>query len=407
MRKLFLLLCLACLTGGCIKNTRTEAASAPVALDDAVRDIAAAFADIESDIGQAAADCAAAGGDRKAIREALGRLHAEHTAAADVAFIDTRGIMQVIEPAAYKKFQGADVSGNAHNKKMLAEQKPLMSESFKALEGFSAVAIQYPVIDSGAFSGSVSMLLRPESLLKALVEPRLKGVPVDIWAMEPAGRIIYDPDAEEIGRNIFSDPLYAPFPGLIEAARLIAGTAQGMATYYFLGRGMTASVKKYAYWQTVAVYGRPWRIVLTKAEKEGVNGKKTLEELGLKSLNEAFREFVALDEMQEAIARKDRKYLMALFQEFYENNPGLYSVQWVDEKCITRFGYPPENSLKNYRFDATRDAAQSGFITAVKKGRESFLEEPLMEGNIGQMLLCPVTPKGKYRGMVYYVRIKP
>ena len=57
-------------------------------------------------------------------------------------------------------------------------------------------------------------------------------------------------------------------------------------------------MKKYAYWNTVTVYGTPWRIVLTKAEKEGVNGKKTLEELGLKSLSQAFREFVALDEMQ-------------------------------------------------------------------------------------------------------------
>ena len=362
---------------------------------------------MQSDIEQAAGDVAAARGDKQKIRETLKRLLTEHSHAADVAYIDDRGILQVIEPAAYKKHQDADVSSQKHIRQMFIDRKPSLSECFMAVEGFSVVSLQYPVQDAGGFYGSVSMLLRPEVLLKKIIEPKIKGLPVDIWAMEPNGRIVFDPDAEEIGRNIFSDPLYKPFPGLIDAARSIAQTEKGMATYDFLGRGLTESVKKYAYWNTVMVYGTPWRIVLTKAEKEGVNGKQTLEELGIKSLNEAFREFVALDEMQNAIARNDREYLSSLFQEFYSNNPGLYSVQWVDEKCVARFGFPPGNSLKNYKFDAVKNPGQIAFIQSVERGREAAIEIPLLEGNIGQLLLCPVKPKGRYRGMVYYVRIKP
>ncbi len=408
MRKLFLLICLIFFTGCCITCFNAGSFSdKPLALDDVMKELDAACAVIQSDMERAAGGIAASGADTPRVRVLLSDLCKKHPYAADMAFIDTRGVMRVVEPAFYRKLQGTDISGQAHIQKMLAEKKPGMSEAFMTVEGYYGVSVQYPVIENGAYLGSVSMLLRPESLLQSIAEPRIAGVPVDIWAMEPAGRIIYDPDAEEIGRTIFQDDLYKPYPGLLAAARAIAGSPDGSASYDFLGKGLKESVKKYAYWKTVTLYGTPWRIVLTKAEKEGVNGKKTLEELGLKSLNEAFREFAALDEMQDTVARKDQPYLMSLFKEFYVNNPGLYSVQWVDEKCVVRFGYPPENSLSNYKFDATRDAAQSGFMQAVQQGREAFIETPLMEGNIGQMLLCPVKPKGTYRGMVYYVRIKP
>jgi len=408
MKKMFLLILVLCVTNGCFKNTRSDNSySEPVALRDALKDLTAAFSGIASDMEQAAKEVAAAKGDKNTISEILSRLHAQHSCAVDMSYIDNRGIMQVIEPAAYKRFQGTDISTQKHIRQIMIDGKPSMSESFISVEGYPAVALQYPVLDSGGFYGSVDMLLRPESLLKKIIEPKIQGLPVDVWVMEPTGRILYDPDTEEIGRNIFTDSLYKPFPELLEVARTISQTDKGMATYDFLGRGLTESVKKYAYWNTVTVYGAPWRIVLTKAEKEGVNGKKTLEELGIKSLNEAFREFVALDEMQDAIARKDKQYLLSLFQEFYVNNPGLYCVQWADEKCVTRFGYPGANSLQNYKFGKIKNHEQMAFLNAVEKGCEAFIEMPLLEGNIGQMLLCPVKARGKYRGMVYYVRIKP
>ena len=65
-----------------------------------------------------------------------------------------------------------------------------------------------------------------------------------------------------------------------------------------------------------------------------------------------------------------------------------------------------ENTLHNYRFSREKDPEQIVFIQAVRKGREASIDVPLFEGNIGQMMLCPVKPHGSYRGMVYYVRVK-
>ena len=409
MRKLFLLLCLIFLTGCCITCFNAGSFSdEPLALVDVVKELDAACAVIQNDMDNGTDEIADAVSDTAKISRILKELCRKHPYAIDMAFINPNGIMQMVEPAYYKKLQGTDISGQVHIRKMLDEKKPSMSRAFQTVEGYCAVSVQYPVLDDDdVYSGSLSMLLRPESLLKNIIEPRIAGVPVDIWVMEPSGKIIYDLDREEIGRNIFHDDLYKPFPSLLAAAHAIASAPQGMTTYDFLGKGLKESVKRYAYWKTVTVCGTPWRIVLTKAEKEGINGKKTLEELGLKELNQAFHEFVALEEMCGAIEAEDKLHLLSLLEEFYINNPGLYSVQWVDEAVTTRFGFPAENSLQNYRFDQTRDAAQADFIRAVKLGKEAFVESTLFEGSIGQMLLIPVKCGGNYRGMIYYIRIKP
>ena len=396
MKKMLLPLCLLVFAQGCMVHVKTVPSGEPVALNDAVQAIDAVFKSIQNDMDNSTDEIADAGSDKAKISTILKKLFKKHPYAIDVAFINPNGIMQVVEPAHYKKLQGTDISWQEHIKKMLIDKQPSMSWVFQTVEGYWAVSVQYPVLDDDdVFLGSLSMLLRPESLLKNIIEPRIAGVPVDLWVMEPAGRIIYDPDREEIGRNIFHDELYTPFPSLLAAARTIASSPQGVTTYDFLGKGLKDSVKKYAYWQTVAVQGTPWRIVLTKAEKEGVNGKKTLEDLGLQELNQAFREFVALDEMCGAIEAEDKLHLLSLLEEFHSNNPGLYSVQWVDETVTTRFGFPSENSLLNYRFDQTRDAAQADFISAVKLGKEAFIESTLFEGSIGQMLLLLVIDEGR------------
>ena len=48
----------------------------------------------------------------------------------------------------------------------------------------------------------------------------------------------------------------------------------------------------------------------------------------------------------DAIARNDQPYLVDLFKEFYINNPGLYSVQWVDEKLRDPFRVSARQQLK-------------------------------------------------------------
>ena len=109
-----------------------------------------------------------------------------------------------------------------------------MSDSFRAVEGFIAIDFEYPVFSGEkGFIGSVSMLFRPESFIRSIIQDAIKGSPFDVWVMERNGRILYDPDEAELGRDLFTDPIYRPFPQLISLGKRIAQERSGSGSYRF------------------------------------------------------------------------------------------------------------------------------------------------------------------------------
>ena len=116
--------------------------------------------------------------------------------------------MVAVEPEAYQEYEGLNISDQDHVIRLQETQAPVLSLAFRAVEGFDAAALQWPIFaPDGELSGSVSMLIRPGSLLATLIAPQVQGFPIDVWVMQPDGLVLYDPDVEEIGRNLFTDPL--------------------------------------------------------------------------------------------------------------------------------------------------------------------------------------------------------
>ena len=62
--------------------------------------------------------------------------------------------------------------------------------------------------------------------------------------MQTDGRVMYDVDSTEIGRNIFMDPLYQPYTQLIALSREIAVKSIGKGKYEFLDTGLKQTLKK-------------------------------------------------------------------------------------------------------------------------------------------------------------------
>jgi hypothetical protein len=82
------------------------------------------------------------------------------------------------------------------------------------------VDLEHPVFSSnGEFEGSVSMLIRPDFLFSSIITPVLQGIPVEAFVMQTDGRILYDEDKEEVGRMLFEDPIYKPFPSFLHSDR--------------------------------------------------------------------------------------------------------------------------------------------------------------------------------------------
>jgi len=218
---------------------------------------------LEKDMALAARKLSGLDMSGDAARPVLSGLLQNRPYVVDVCTVGLNGKIMVVEPAAYREFEGYDISDQEQVTRLLRTQKPVLSWNFRAVEGFEASDLEYPVISSNnRLMGAVSVLLKPEILLDDIVTAAVKNTDCAIWAMQPDGRIIYDVDSAEIGRNLFSDPLYQPYPELLALGKEISSAKAGTGQYQFLDTGLQKTVTKAARWDTFELNGAEWRLVL-------------------------------------------------------------------------------------------------------------------------------------------------
>lgn len=231
------------------------------------QEIATALNRLDSDLQRTAHTVSGTGLEGDSVRGELKRLYGAHPYLIDCELANDRGIMLAVEPPAHRGSEGADLSGQAHWVRLFKTRKPVLSDGFRSVEGPSAVALHHPVFSADRrFSGSVSALFAPEQLLSIIVGPVSSNLPLDIFVMQPDGLMLYDIDADQIGRNTFHDPLYQPFPEVIALARKVAAAREGTGSYRFRQPGAGSPSTKIAYWGTVALHGTSWRVVIACAQ---------------------------------------------------------------------------------------------------------------------------------------------
>ena len=207
--------------------------------------MAAEFARLDNGLKRAAQALGETGLTGEKARPILAGLCGEFGYAVDCAAVDSGGTMVTIEPAPYRHHEGKNIGGQEQVKRIIRTRRPVLSDVFRAVEGFEAADAEYPVITpEGKFIGSVSLLFKPETFLGDLIAPLVKATPVDIWAMEKGGRILYDIDTPQIGLNLFSAPLYRPYAELLGLGRRIAASPEGNGAYRFMRGPAKRVVKK-------------------------------------------------------------------------------------------------------------------------------------------------------------------
>ena len=82
------------------------------------------------------------------------------------------------------------------------------------------------------------------------------------------GRMIYDINQEEIAKNLFTDPLYADYPSLLQVAMEMAATSQGSGQYQFLDKKLDNTVTKKLIWTTIGLHGTEFRLALAYVETD-------------------------------------------------------------------------------------------------------------------------------------------
>ena len=220
---------------------------------------------LDTDLAQAATQLAAVGLTDSAAHQILLKLCADNPAVVDCATVDLAGRMVALEPAAFKQFEGVDISQQEQVRRLHRTKKPVLSNAIRAVEGFDAVDLERPIFSpQGKLRGSVSLLIKPEALLSDIIAPAVQGMPVEVWAIQRDGRILYSPTPALTGRNVFHEPVCRPARQFHSLVRQIAATKSGAGVYDCRPQDVQTAVKKQAFWTTIGLHGTAWRLLVIR-----------------------------------------------------------------------------------------------------------------------------------------------
>ena len=154
------LACLLLVPVPIVAGGRAESGQPPILLK-LHKQLTTSLHKLGTDLAQAATQLSALGLTGAAARQLLLKLCEDHPAVVDCATVDLAGRMVTLEPAAFKQFEGADISQQEQVRRLHRTKKPVLSDAIRAVEGFDAVDLEYPVFSpQGKLLGSVSMLIK-------------------------------------------------------------------------------------------------------------------------------------------------------------------------------------------------------------------------------------------------------
>lgn len=262
------------------------AAEADQVLEAARQNVAAELSRLDEGLREAAAELGKTGLAGESARPVLAALCGKFDYAVDCAAVNLQGRMATIEPEAFRRFEGKDISGQKQVRRILKTGRAVLSSVFVSVEGFPAVDAQYPVkTPKGQRIGSVSVLFQPEKFLGSVFVPLARQTPFGIWAMEKGGLILYDADASQIGLNLFTSGRYQSYAGLLALGKRIAARPQGKGAYEFTDGRSTRVVRKNALWKTASLYGMSWRLVAVTVDEPAGKAKQGIRPSSAKAVS--------------------------------------------------------------------------------------------------------------------------
>ncbi len=179
---------------------------------------------------------------------------------------DTQGKMATVAPEVYYRYMGIKTAITEASKQFLAElkanRKPVLSNMFRAAEGFDAIVLAWPVItENGELLGDVCALFEPKSFMENLIGPKAKAGGLKVNVMELSGMVNYCSTGTETGKNVLTDTSYKNFPELVAQAEKISAQKTGTGGYTYPGAAGGKPVKKTISWITVGLHDTEWRLV--------------------------------------------------------------------------------------------------------------------------------------------------
>lgn len=237
-------------------------------------DLQGSLNDLDSCVANAAQNLSSTALKSDAAREVLRKLLETNSNLSNAITFSKDGKIIMAEGKGSEVAEGTDISSQEHIARLLQTKTPVFSKQLLLVEGYNGTALAYPVFSSqGEFLGGISAVIEPEKLLNFIVASQLhfdvtgrRNISdYSFWLMHLDGLIAYDRDESQIGKYLFEDPLYAPYPSLLALGEKMITERSGHGSYSFqVTEGNKKVVTKDTYWTTAGLHGREWRLVITK-----------------------------------------------------------------------------------------------------------------------------------------------
>jgi PAS domain S-box-containing protein len=194
--------------------------------------------------------------------------HREHLRT--ITRVDERGVILYNLPQLSS--EGADISDQKHVVELLRGHKPVVSDVFRAIEGFDAVALYVPIFRGSEFKGGIGILVNFENIANHYLDVVKIGQTGHAWVVSRDGAQLYSPIAGSTGKSVFET--IKDSPSLTVMVNDMVNGHEGASTYTFhrTGDRNVGQIREYAVYRPVQIANTFWSIAVASAEQDVLSG---------------------------------------------------------------------------------------------------------------------------------------
>ncbi|MRR58682.1 MAG: PAS domain S-box protein [Deltaproteobacteria bacterium] len=163
---------------------------------------------------------------------------------------------------------GRNLLYQKHIQELLKTRKPVVSDVFRTVQGFDAVALHVPVFNGTDCKGSIAITINFQNLAKRYLEIIKIGTTGYAWVVSRDGTELYCPVPGHTGKSVFDN--CQDFPSILAMVTDMLKGKSGVTTYTFdkISGTKVTPVEKHAVYFPIKLGNTFWSIVVASSEQE-------------------------------------------------------------------------------------------------------------------------------------------
>ena len=167
---------------------------------------------------------------------------------------------------------GLDVSSQKHNAEIIKIKKPVISDAFITVQGYSAVAYAYPVISEGEYKGCISIVIPFKLIAEKYIEIIKIAKSSSSFVLSEEGTELYCSIENHIGKSIFNHTKTDHTLGKIIQSMMERKSGEG--EYTFIDPNTNNSTNKMVVYGSVPLENTFWSIALEISKEEVLDANR-------------------------------------------------------------------------------------------------------------------------------------